>query len=246
MSSFMNMTVNMTASFTNADQISLQNSVSPMKPSNGDDMLTLGLLSQSFFLIGFISVLVVNIGEGRDLNIHAEIPIGLSCLMYISTYVVGHYMNDNFSFVGWGYVFICALISAMFAFLICIKNDMNRGKTNMIALSLAFSLFIATTTVINHDRHNACFRIMSFALGVTMVPLFMSISILKNDIRSFDTAMKNYRYRLIGFVALIQSRIMVIWNFRSCGGHIIFDTAAFWGIIIDLMTLILASDFVWN
>ena len=209
-------------------------------------MIILGLLSQSFFLIGYIVVIFISISEGGDFNSNSDLPIVFSCILFITTYLIGYFVEPNFSFNGWCYIFICTIIGIVHIIMLCMRNDMNKGKSNMVAMLLVFSNLISITTKFN-DTHSSCFGVMSFSFMITLVPLFMSISLFKNSLSSFDSRMKINRYRLILYIFLWQSRLVLTWNGPECGGHTSsYESMSFGNIIVDLMTLSLTCDNFWK
>ena len=133
----------------------------------------------------------------------------------------------------------------MHIIMLCLRNDMQKGKSNMVAMLLVFSNLISITTKFS-DSDRSCFGVMSFAFLVTFIPLSMAISLFKNSLSSFDSRMKINRWRLILYIILWQFRLIMIWNSVDCGGRTSYESVSFGNIIADLVTLSLTCDNFWK
>lgn len=235
---------------TNGTRISMgpyihQSSYSHTALSSSHDMIILGILSQSFYLFGFVTVMLLNMSDSGETNLSSDLPIIMSCILFISTYLIGYFAEPDFSFSGWCYLFICTIIGVVHVFMLCVRNDVNRGKGNLITMLLVFSNLISITTKFNESK-GTCVGTMTFALLVSFVPMSLSFALLRNDISSFDSSTKVNRWRLILYIFLWQTRLVITWNSPDCGGGLASDSIAFWNIIIDVISLSLTCDIFWN
>ena len=208
-------------------------------------MVILGVMTQGFFLFGLLLFLFLSHVDNGGVDVWNVVPITLSNLLFISTYLVGEFADEAFSFSGWCYLFVCTLIGAVNAVILCLKNEMTRGQTNMLSMILVFTNLVTITTTFNKSTEG-CFGSMAFAVVVSMIPFFVAINFYKTSISSFDTRIKTNRVRLIAFIVVWQARLVVVWTNMRCGYTKQSSEAAFWHVILDITWLSISSDIFWN
>ena len=210
------------------------------------DVVVLGVMSQCFFIVGYLVSSITSLLEGNDVDWGRDIPLIASSVIYAAVYVCGYTLDDVFSFQGWGYIFVCTMIGTAHAALVCSRNDLSRARCNMIVMLLAFSNLIALTTRLGvHHGSGACIGTMMFSYAVSWIPFGIAVTILKNNISSFDSRIRLNRWRLISFIALWQMRIFIMWNDEVCGGGLDAGVVSFWHIIIDIACNGVACDLFW-
>lgn len=206
-----------------------------------EDLVILGVFSQVFIFIGILVALLTGATEYHPSR---DIFFLLCILVTITTYLCGKYVNEAFDFDGWAYLFIITICGVAYVGILQHRNEVNKASANLNIMTLAFSMLMCVTTRLNTNSPH-CTGPVFLGVIVCMVPLRNALVLLKSSIASFDSRMRSARMRLIVFVLVWATRIMLIGAGRTCGGFVSTRTYVFQCISIDMFLTALACEALW-